>query len=58
MRVKNNEILMDTYVLVSFWLGVITLAINLICVAGVSYPKVKEETLGQKVFQVLVRTGS
>ncbi|WVH05501.1 hypothetical protein HHKILHMN_00021 [Vibrio phage vB_VpaS_PGA] len=48
---------METYVTVSFWMGVFALVINLLCILCVDYPKTKQETLGMKLFQVLVGGG-
>ena len=44
---------METYIQVSFWLGIAALVINMLLIAAVDYPKAKVETLGQKIFQMV-----
>ena len=48
---------METYIQVSFWLGIACLVVNMISIAVIDYPKKKEETLGQKIFQILIGAG-
>jgi hypothetical protein len=48
---------METYIQLSFWLNLICLAINMILICSVEYPKTKKETLGEKVFMVLLGAG-
>jgi hypothetical protein len=48
---------METYIQVSFWMGIFALVVNMIAIAVVDYPKAKIETLGQKIFQILVCVG-
>jgi hypothetical protein len=45
---------METYIQVSFWIGVAALVINMLLIAAVDYPKAKMETLGQKIFQIII----
>jgi hypothetical protein len=45
---------METYIQVSFWLGIVALVINMLLIAAVDYPKPKVETLGQKIFQIII----
>jgi hypothetical protein len=45
---------METYIKVSFWLGIFALVINMLLIAAVDYPKDKVETLGQKIFQIII----
>ena len=48
---------METYIQVSFWIGVVALVVNMMLLAGVKYPKQKTETLGEKVVQILIGSG-
>ena len=48
---------METYIQVSFWLGIAALVVNMISIVAIDYPKQKEETLGQKIFQILIGAG-
>jgi hypothetical protein len=45
---------METYIQVSFWIGIVALVINMLLIAAVDYPKSKVETLGQKIFQIII----
>jgi hypothetical protein len=45
---------METYIQVSFWLGVFALVINMLLIAHEDYPKAKVETLGGKLFQIII----
>jgi hypothetical protein len=53
----TEELNMETYIQVSFWLGITALVINMIRIAAVDYPNPKVETLGGKVFEVLINAG-
>ncbi len=44
---------METYIQVSFWLGLFAVVVNIIKISSVNYPKTKVETLGFKVAEVL-----
>jgi hypothetical protein len=48
---------MELYVEVSFYLGCLGLFINLLCILSVDYPRTKKETIGEKLFAVLVGAG-
>tara|TARA_R110002126_G_C10105849_1_gene466726 strand:- start:235 stop:417 length:183 start_codon:yes stop_codon:yes gene_type:complete len=48
---------MELYIQVSFWMGIFALVVNMISIAVIDYPKSKVETLGQKIFQILICSG-
>ena len=45
---------MELYITVSFWLGVFGLVVNLLSLLVVEYPKTKQETIGDKLFMIIV----
>jgi len=45
---------METYITVSFWMGVVAIVINLIVLMGGEFPRVRKETVGMKTVQVLI----
>jgi hypothetical protein len=48
---------METYITVSFWMGVFAIVVNLLRLMGDNLPKVKTETVGQITVTVLISTG-
>jgi hypothetical protein len=54
LKQTTEAVNMETYIQVSFWLGVAALVINMLLIAAVDYPKAKVETLGQKIFQIII----
>ena len=48
---------METYITVGFYLGLVALAINLLSLLVVEYPREKTETIGEKLFSIIVRIG-
>jgi hypothetical protein len=47
---------METYIQVLFWLNIACLAIKMMLICSVDYPRTKKETLGEKVFLILLGT--
>jgi|14BtaG_2_1085337.scaffolds.fasta_scaffold22662_5 hypothetical protein len=48
---------MEMYITVGFYIGIIALVINLLSLLVVDYPKTKKETIGEKLFQIIVGGG-
>ena len=48
---------MELYVQVSFWMGVLAFVINMLCILSIEYPRKKTETIGEKLFAVIVGGG-
>ena len=48
---------METYITVGFYLGLVALAINLLSLLVVEYPREKTETIGEKLFSIIVGIG-
>jgi hypothetical protein len=44
----------ETYIIVSFWMSVVALVINLIVLMGGDFPIVKKQTVGMKTAEVLI----
>lgn len=48
---------METYITVSFWLGVFALVVNLLTMMMAEFPRHERETLGARVGKTIIGAG-